>query len=247
MVVLAGAASLRFEDEPGARALRPGDCLDIAAHRRHRVEWTARRRPTVWLAVHYGRGRRDMTRIDSLDALRTRPARLRRRARLGSVPQPEEPRHGAQSPRAGELVEQFQWLTPAQADHLPPETRVEVEHEIADVLIFLVELADRLGIDPLAAAERKLALNEKKYPVEKARGQREEVRQALRVLAYRHHFHAGNFADVFKHALLVRLLPRSAAKDKPFFYSTPTPASGGTTSRTRGRRRTRSSATASRG
>jgi hypothetical protein len=46
----------------------------------------------------------------------------------------------------------------------------EVEHEIADVLIFLVELADRLKIDPLAAAEHKLALNAQKYPVEKARG-----------------------------------------------------------------------------
>ncbi len=38
------------------------------------------------------------------------------------------------------------------------------------------------------------------------------------MLAYRHHFHAGNFADVFKHALLVRLLGAIAAKDKPFFY-----------------------------
>jgi 23S rRNA (adenine2030-N6)-methyltransferase len=38
------------------------------------------------------------------------------------------------------------------------------------------------------------------------------------VLAYRHYFHAGNFADVFKHALLVRLLAAVAAKDKPFFY-----------------------------
>ena len=71
---------------------------------------------------------------------------------------------------AGELVEHFQWLTPEQADALSPETLAEVEHEIADVLIFLVELADRLKIDPLAAAERKLALNAQKYPVEKARG-----------------------------------------------------------------------------
>jgi NTP pyrophosphatase (non-canonical NTP hydrolase) len=71
---------------------------------------------------------------------------------------------------AGELVEHFQWLTPEQADRLPPETLAEVEHEIADVLIFLVELADRLKIDPLAAAEKKLALNARKYPVEKARG-----------------------------------------------------------------------------
>jgi dCTP diphosphatase len=71
---------------------------------------------------------------------------------------------------AGELVEHFQWLTAEQADRLPPETLAEVEHEIADVLIFLVELADRLNVDLLAAAERKLALNAQKYPVEKARG-----------------------------------------------------------------------------
>jgi dCTP diphosphatase len=71
---------------------------------------------------------------------------------------------------AGELVEHFQWLTAEQADRLPPETLAEVEHEIADVLIFLVELADRLNVDLLAAAERKLALNAQKYPVDKARG-----------------------------------------------------------------------------
>jgi NTP pyrophosphatase (non-canonical NTP hydrolase) len=71
---------------------------------------------------------------------------------------------------AGELVEHFQWLTPEQADSLSAETLAEVEHEIADVLIFLVELADRLKIDPLAAADKKLALNAQKYPVDKARG-----------------------------------------------------------------------------
>jgi len=71
---------------------------------------------------------------------------------------------------AGELVEHFQWLTAEQADRLPPETLAEVEHEMADVLIFLVELADRLDVDLLAAAERKLALNAQKYPVDKARG-----------------------------------------------------------------------------
>jgi len=71
---------------------------------------------------------------------------------------------------AGELVEHFQWLTAEQADRLSPETLTDVEHELADVFIFLVELADRLNVDLLAAAERKLALNAKKYPVEKARG-----------------------------------------------------------------------------
>jgi len=54
LIVIAGAARLRFEDEPAARSLRPGDCLDIAARRRHRVEWTDPAAPTIWIAVHYG-------------------------------------------------------------------------------------------------------------------------------------------------------------------------------------------------
>jgi cupin 2 domain-containing protein len=53
VAVLAGEAKLRFEDEPTARTLRAGDFVDIAAHRRHRVEWTRSSEPTVWLAVHY--------------------------------------------------------------------------------------------------------------------------------------------------------------------------------------------------
>ncbi|OHC71369.1 MAG: cupin [Rhodocyclales bacterium GWA2_65_20] len=53
VVLLAGDASLRFADEPQARTLRPGDCVDIAAHRRHRVEATSMDVPTVWLAIHY--------------------------------------------------------------------------------------------------------------------------------------------------------------------------------------------------
>lgn len=71
---------------------------------------------------------------------------------------------------AGELVEHFQWLTPDEAANLPAQTRAEVELEIADVLLFLVRLADKLGIDPVAAAEKKLALNAQKYPVEKSKG-----------------------------------------------------------------------------
>ena len=54
LVLIAGAAGLRFADEPAPRPLSPGDCLDIAAHRRHRVEWTHPDEPTVWIAVHYG-------------------------------------------------------------------------------------------------------------------------------------------------------------------------------------------------
>ena len=53
VVLLAGAARLRFADEDSPRALRPGDCVEIAAHRRHRVEWTDPDRPTLWLAVFH--------------------------------------------------------------------------------------------------------------------------------------------------------------------------------------------------
>jgi cupin 2 domain-containing protein len=53
VVLLRGAAVLRFEDEPEPRRLVPGDWLDIPAHRRHRVEWTAPGEPTIWLALHY--------------------------------------------------------------------------------------------------------------------------------------------------------------------------------------------------
>ena len=70
----------------------------------------------------------------------------------------------------GELTEHFQWLTPDESERLSAETLAEVELEIADVLLFLVRLADRLGVDPVQAAGRKLELNAKRYPVDKARG-----------------------------------------------------------------------------
>ena len=53
VVLLAGAASLRFVDEPEARLIGPGDWVEIAPHRRHRVDWTDPAQPTVWLAVFY--------------------------------------------------------------------------------------------------------------------------------------------------------------------------------------------------
>jgi len=51
VILLAGAARLRFEE--GALELKPGALFEIAAHRKHRVEWTDPTQPTVWLAVHY--------------------------------------------------------------------------------------------------------------------------------------------------------------------------------------------------
>ncbi len=56
VVLLAGAARLRFADEAEARRLAPGDWVDIAPRRRHRVDWTDPAGPTVWLAVFYRAG-----------------------------------------------------------------------------------------------------------------------------------------------------------------------------------------------
>ncbi|MBV4491774.1 cupin [Pseudomonas oryzicola] len=56
VVLLSGAAGLRFEHEDHTRLLVPGDCLDIPPHYRHRVEWTAPGTASIWLAVFYNSG-----------------------------------------------------------------------------------------------------------------------------------------------------------------------------------------------
>ncbi len=76
----------------------------------------------------------------------------------------------ALSAEAGELLEIFQWLTPEQSARLDPKAQAAAADEIADVLLYVVRLGDRLGIDPVAAARRKLVANAEKYPVDKARG-----------------------------------------------------------------------------
>lgn len=53
VLVVQGEARLRFADEAEARHLKAGDFIDIAPHRKHRVDWTAPGQSTVWLAVHY--------------------------------------------------------------------------------------------------------------------------------------------------------------------------------------------------
>lgn len=71
---------------------------------------------------------------------------------------------------AAELLEHFQWKTAEESAALTEKKREEIAHEMADVAVYLLELADNLGIDLLQAIERKMELNEAKYPVEKARG-----------------------------------------------------------------------------
>ena len=71
---------------------------------------------------------------------------------------------------AAELVEHFQWLTEAQSRALGADKLREVEAEMADIFIYLVRLADRLGVDLMDAALRKIEVNDRKYPADKVRG-----------------------------------------------------------------------------
>ena len=71
---------------------------------------------------------------------------------------------------AAELTEHFQWLTEAQSQELDPAKHEQVAQELADVFLYLVRLADRLDIDLMDAAQRKLAINAQKYPADKVRG-----------------------------------------------------------------------------
>jgi dCTP diphosphatase len=71
---------------------------------------------------------------------------------------------------AAELLEHFQWLTEEASRALPPAVKAEVATELADVLLYLVRLADTLDIDLHAAATAKIAANELKYPADKVRG-----------------------------------------------------------------------------
>ncbi|MGB5541326.1 MAG: nucleotide pyrophosphohydrolase [Gammaproteobacteria bacterium] len=71
---------------------------------------------------------------------------------------------------AAELVEHFQWLTEEQSQALPPDKLTGVEQELADIQIYLIRLADKLGIDMEQAVNAKIELNAKKYPADKVRG-----------------------------------------------------------------------------
>ena len=71
---------------------------------------------------------------------------------------------------AAELLEHFQWLTEAESQQLAPASLAAVRAEVADVLLYLIRISDKLGIDLIAAANAKIVLNAEKYPVDKARG-----------------------------------------------------------------------------
>lgn len=106
--------------------------------------------------------------MDTLQELRMR---LREFARERDWEQFHSPKNLAAAliVEAGELLEHFQWLTERQSEELSPQTRALVAEELADVLLYLVRLADRVDIDLAAATAQKLQRNAEKYPADKVR------------------------------------------------------------------------------
>ena len=71
---------------------------------------------------------------------------------------------------AGELLEHFQWLSQEQSRQLEAEKLRDVGLELADILIYLIRLGDKLGVDLIAAAHTKIHINESRYPAHRVRG-----------------------------------------------------------------------------
>ena len=106
---------------------------------------------------------------DSLEHLRTRLARF---AADRDWDQFHSPKNLSMAliAEAAELVEHFQWLSESASQALAPAKLAEVRLELADILIYLIRIGDKLGVDLIAAAHDKIALNETRYPADKVRG-----------------------------------------------------------------------------
>ena len=76
----------------------------------------------------------------------------------------------ALSVEVAEIVEHFLWVSQEESRNLPPERLAEVREEIGDVMIYLIELVDKLGINPVEAARAKLEVNVRKYPTTLVKG-----------------------------------------------------------------------------
>ncbi|MCD9462396.1 nucleotide pyrophosphohydrolase [Photobacterium phosphoreum] len=76
----------------------------------------------------------------------------------------------ALSGEVGELLEIFQWLTPEQSQQLSPEKKQHASEEIADVMMYLLRLADKCDIDVMQACQEKIQQNAAKYPISKCYG-----------------------------------------------------------------------------
>ena len=76
----------------------------------------------------------------------------------------------ALSVEVAELAEHYQWLPTGADAELDEAKRAGIRHELADVLMYLVRLADKSGVDLHAAVLEKMELNAQKYPAQQVRG-----------------------------------------------------------------------------
>jgi NTP pyrophosphatase (non-canonical NTP hydrolase) len=115
---------------------------------------------------------RQKSELQPADSLTVLNARLLAFARERDWEQFHSPKNLAMAlaGECGELLEHFQWLTESESAALIPEKRQAVAHELADILIYLIRLCQRLDIDPIAAAYEKIAINEARYPAHRVRG-----------------------------------------------------------------------------
>lgn len=106
---------------------------------------------------------------DSLDELTSKLAEF---ARVRDWEQFHTPKNLSMAliAEAAELVEHFQWLTPEQSAVLADEKLEEVRLELADILIYLLRIAERMDIDLIRAAYDKMAINEQRYPADRVKG-----------------------------------------------------------------------------
>ena len=105
----------------------------------------------------------------TITALQTR---LRQFAQVRDWEQFHSPKNLAMAliVEAAELVEHFQWLTEPQCAQLPADKLEQVGFELADIFIYTLRIADRLGVDLASAVQDKIIINEKKYPANQVKG-----------------------------------------------------------------------------
>lgn len=117
--------------------------------------------------------------LDSLEQLRLRLAHF---AAARDWDQFHSPKNLSMAliAEAAELVEHFQWLTESASQSLEPAKLAEVRLELADILIYLIRLGDKLEVDLISAANDKIALNESRFPADRVRG------DARRATEYNH-------------------------------------------------------------
>ena len=106
---------------------------------------------------------------DSIDALR---ARVNEFVEERDWTQFHSPKNLAMAMivEAGEVVEHFQWMTEQESKDLDDEKKAQVGQELSDTFVYLLRIAEVCGIDLIEAANKKIDLNAKKYPVDKAKG-----------------------------------------------------------------------------